>query len=114
MLLKTWFGLICTILLVSLFALIMKFNPLNITHWISLIALVLAVALTIIVYLEQPHKKEIAKLKKIYHDYAITKDKIIAELREKNSVIFRTAMKHSEDSIHLNELKRKLEEKKQN
>jgi hypothetical protein len=111
MLLKTWFGLVCTILLASLFILIFNFNVTRITHWVSMIALILAVALTILVYLEQPHKKEIARYKKIYEDYAFTKDKIISDMKDKNNVLFKTAMKHSEENIQLAELKRKLEEK---
>ncbi|MBN2421391.1 hypothetical protein JXB27_03885 [Candidatus Woesearchaeota archaeon] len=111
MLLRTWFGLVNSIILIALFLVLFNFEIKNVLNWVSLIALVLALALSMIIYIEKPHAKETIKLKKDYADFLKRKDKIIDEMRQKNDLIFNTAKKRSEADIELAELKKKWEEK---
>ena len=110
MLIKYWFGLMSVILVVTLLTLIFSFNIANVFHWISLIALTIAVALTILVYLEKPYKKEVKQLQKTYSDFLAQKDSQIEELQKKGDLMFKTSMKKSEQDIELAELKKRLEE----
>ena len=114
MLLRNWFSLISLILVVSLFKLLYNFNFTNIFHWISLIGLVVTIALTILVFLEQPHKKSTKQLEKTYSEFLKQKDRQIEELQNKGSLLFKTSLKKAETDVQLAELKRKLEEQLEN
>ena len=113
MLIKVWFGLVSAILFGTLVALVANFSILNMLHWIMIIILVIAVILTILVYLENPlKKKNNTDLQKTYAEFLKQKDRQIEELQKKSNVILKTAMKREEVSVELQELKRKLEAKK--
>ena len=108
---KAWFSLISAILVVSLFTLLYNFNLINILHWVSLIVLTIAIIMTMIVYLEKPHKNQSNDLEKIYSEFLKEKDRKIEELQEKSGVLFKTAMKKAENNVELAELKRRYEER---
>jgi len=111
MLIKIWFSLISSILFISLVLLLSNFKLLNVFYWLWLLILIIASAFTIVVYLEQPHKKNIKQLEKTYSEFLKEKDKQIEELHNKGSLLFKTAMKKAEKDLELEELKRRLEEK---
>jgi hypothetical protein len=86
-------------------------NPL---HWIWLVILITTAALTLIIYLEQPYKKDAKNLQKTYSDFLKQKDMRIEELQKKSDLLFRTSLKKAEADVELAELKRKLVEKMEN
>lgn len=117
MLLKIWFSTISTLLVVGLMFLLFYFELSNIIHWISLFAMLLAIILTTIVYLEKPHKKgnnvhkEIQHIHNTYSEFIKEKDKKIEELQKKSDLLFKTSVKRSEESVELANLKKKWDEK---
>jgi hypothetical protein len=118
MLLKIWFSTISTLLILGLIFLLFYFEINNIIHWLSLFAIFMAIILTVIIYLEKPHKKvhinnhkDIQDIHRTYSDFLIEKDKKIEELQKKNDLLFKTSVKRTEESLELNELKKKWEEK---
>lgn len=80
-------------------------------HFIYLIGLTAAITFTVLIYLEQPHKKDVNILKKTYADFLKQKDNKIDKLKQETDLMFRTAAKRAEKDLELEELKRKLEEK---
>ena len=111
---KEWFSLISVILVITFINLIFTFQFDNILHWIYLISLTIAILMTVFVYLEQPHKKDVNILKKTYSDFLKEKDSKIDKLKQETDLMFKTAAKRAEKDIELEELKRKLEEKTNN
>jgi len=105
MLIKTWFSLVFVILVISLLNLVFGFNLSNIFHWIYLVLLTVAITLTIIVYLEKPYKKDIKKLQDTYRDFLNRKDVQIDELQKQSNLMFKAAIKKTEQEL---ELKKRL------
>ena len=96
--------------ILSLFISIISFSG-SILEVMWIIILLVSIALTSIVFLEKPHLKSAKNLQKTYADFLKQKDLRITELENKNQVLLRTSVKHSDENIQLAQLKRKLEEK---
>jgi len=102
MLIKIWFSLISAILVVSLGTLLYSFNFINILHWIALIALVYASGLSLLIYLERPHIKDMKEMQDMYGYYLKKKDQQIDELQKRNQLMLNTAMKNAERDLKKN------------
>lgn len=108
--LKQWFSLICTILFVNLVILLSNFNLRNVLHWIAFVILIVAITMTLIIYLKHKNNKTI-DLESTYNEFLKQKDKQIEELQNKNELMLKTALKRSGTDIELAELKKKWEDK---
>lgn len=70
-----------------------------------MVLLTVAITLTIIVYLEKPYKKDIKKLQDTYRDFLNRKDVQIDELQKQSNLMFKAAIKKTEQEL---ELKKRL------
>ena len=109
MLLKAWFLMVCSVLVLSLISSVFSFSG-TVLQALWILILLITIALTARVYLEQP-ATDVKEIQKTYAEFIQKKDKDITALQEKNKLILKTAVKHSEENIELAELKRKWEAK---